>query len=110
MPNATWSAKRERQYKHIKKSLKDRGDSEELAEEIAARTVNKQRAQHGETKKARKTSSSDMYSYRRGGVHSRSSAARRTYPQLYKEAQENDVKGRSAMNKEALERALNKKK
>lgn len=106
MPQKTWSAKRERQYEHIKEGLEKRGKSEDLAEEIAARTVNKERAQHGESKTASKSSLEDMPASRRGGLRSHSGAAGRTYAQLYNEARERGIKGRSGMNKQELEKKL----
>jgi len=109
MPKTTWSAKRERQYQHIKQSVQRRGVGVKLAEEIAARTVNKERARHGEAMHASKTSLDDISSSRRGGIHSHSGAAGRTYAQLYNEAREKGIKGRSTMSKEQLENALNGK-
>lgn len=105
MPKS-WSDKRERQYKHIKEGLEERGKSEKLAEEIAARTVNKDRAQHGEAKEASRTSIEDMSPERRGGLRSHSGEGGRTYQQLYHEAQEKGIKGRSGMNKAELEKNL----
>ena len=107
MPQKTWSAKRERQYEHIKQGILKKGSSEERAEEIAARTVNKIRAQEGEAKQASPTSINDLSPSRRGGLHSHSGAGGRTYAQLYAEARKKGLKGRSAMNKQALEAALN---
>ena len=106
MPKS-WSAKRDRQYEHIKDSLEQRGKSEDLAEEIAARTVNKERAQHGEAKEASRTSIEDMSAGRRGGLHSHTGEKGRTYAQLYHEAQERGLKGRSSMSKAELEKKLN---
>jgi plasmid stabilization system protein ParE len=106
MPKS-WSDKRERQYEHIKDSLEQRGKSEDLAEEIAARTVNKERAQHGEAKEASRTSIEDMPAGRRGGLHSHTGEKGRTYAQLYHEAQERGLKGRSGMSKAELEKKLN---
>lgn len=105
MPKS-WSDKRERQYEHIKESLEQRGKSESTAEEIAARTVNKERAQHGEAKEASRTSIEDMPASRRGGLHSHSGERGRTYEQLYHEAQEKGLKGRSSMSKAELEKKL----
>jgi len=105
MPKA-WSAKRERQYEHIKDSLEERGRSERKAEEIAARTVNKERARAGEAKTASRTSIDDISSSRRGGLRSHSGAGGRTRDQLYAEAQRKGVEGRSKMNKAELERAV----
>ncbi len=105
MPRA-WSAKRERQYEHIKEGLEARGEDEDTAEEIAARTVNKERARHGESRTASKTSTDDISSGRRGGLRSHRGPGGRTYAQLYAEAKRANVKGRSSMNKAELERAL----
>lgn len=101
-----WSAKRERQYQHIKSGLKHGGKSEKLAEEIAARTVNKERARHGETKEASRSSIDDISSGRRGGLRSHEGPGGRTHAQLYNEAREHGIKGRSTMSKAQLERAL----
>lgn len=106
MPQRAWNAKRERQYEHIKESLEDQGRSEDLAEEIAARTVNKERARAGEAKEASRTSVEDISSYRRGGLRSHKGPGGRTYDQLYAEAKDRNVKGRSKMSKRELERAL----
>ncbi len=108
MPRATWSPKRERQYDHIKDSLLERGKRESVAEEIAARTVNKERARHGEAKEASKTSTDDISSGRRGGLRSHSGARGRTFAQLYNEARSRGVKGRSTMRKAELEKALSR--
>ncbi|MGW5421997.1 plasmid stabilization protein [Streptomyces sp. NPDC003943] len=107
MPRGS-SQKRERQYEHIKDSALDRGESEKRAEEIAARTVNKERARAGESKTASRTSLQDMSSSRRGGQRSHSGSQGPTYDQLYAEAQKKDVHGRSSMNKAELKRALGK--
>ncbi len=106
MPQTAWSAKRERQYKHIKAGLEDRGDSEKEAEEIAARTVNKERARAGESSRASSTSTEDISSGRRGGLRSHRGAGGRTRDQLYAEAQRKGIEGRSKMNKAQLERAV----
>ena len=102
MPQRTWSAKRERQYEHIKSGLKGRGDSEGLAEEIAARTVNKERARSGEAKQSSPTSTRDISSGRRGGLRSHHGSGGRTKEQLYQEATRKGVKGRSKMSKAQL--------
>jgi hypothetical protein len=108
MPEQAWSAKRERQYEHIKSGLRERGDSEELAEEVAARTVNKDRARHGESKTQSRSSTEDISSARRGGLRSHQGAGGRTRDQLYQEARRKGVAGRSKMNKAELERALDR--
>ncbi len=106
MPTKSWSAKRERQYAHIKDSLIERGKAEPLAEEIAARVVNKERAQHGESVTASASSIHDMSASRRGGLHSYQGAGGRTLKQLRNEARQRGLKGRSRMNKAQLEAAL----
>lgn len=99
--------KRERQYEHIKESQEERGASKGLAKEIAARTVNKQRARSGESKTASKTSTQDKKSaYERGGERSHKGAQGPTKDQLYAEAQKKNIDGRSSMNKEQLRKAL----
>lgn len=108
MPQAGWSKKRERQYEHIKQGLKESGTSENTAEEIAARTVNKERARAGEAKTASRSSTDDISSGRRGGLRSHSGSGGRTYAQLYNEAKHRGIKGRSSMNKAQLERALDR--
>ncbi|GIF22696.1 hypothetical protein BJ973_003017 [Actinoplanes tereljensis] len=100
------SPKRERQYEHIKDSVKDRGGSEKLATEIAARTVNKERARAGESKTASRSSLKDVSSGHRGGKRSHTGAAGRTKEQLYNEAKKRNIAGRSSMSKAELERAL----
>jgi hypothetical protein len=105
MPRA-WSDKRERQYKHIRDGLEDRGTSEDKAEEIAARTVNKERARAGEAKESSRLSRTDISSSRRGGLRSHKGPGGRTYDQLYNEAKEKGIEGRSKMNKAQLERAV----
>ena len=106
MPQGQWSAKRERQYTDIKQSLLSRGRSEKVAEEIAARTVNKTRAQQGESREASPQSLNDMSPARRGGEHSHSGAQGRTYAQLYEDARRANLPGRSGMSKAQLEKAL----
>ncbi|HSX67085.1 plasmid stabilization protein [Nocardioides sp.] len=106
MPQRAWSKKRERQYEHIKEGLEDRGKSEDVAEEIAARTVNKERARHGEAKESSPTSTDDISSGRRGGLRSRKGERGRTRAQLYNEARAKGIKGRSKMNKAELEDAV----
>ena len=108
MPQQAWSAKRERQYKHIKKSEIQQGRSKDLAEEIAARTVNKERARAGEAKESSRSSTDDISSGRRGGLRSHSGAKGRTFDQLYNEARQKGIKGRSKMNKEQLRRAVDR--
>lgn len=106
MPSNRWSAKRERQYEHVKDSLRARGKSEKLSEEIAARTVNKERARHGEAREVSRSSVDDISSGRRGGLRSHSGEGGRTYAQLYNEARSRGLKGRSGMSKAQLEKAL----
>jgi hypothetical protein len=106
MPQGAWSDKRERQYEHIKDGLLERGRSEDTAEEIAARTVNKERARAGEAREASRTSTEDISSGRRGGQRSHRGAGGRTRDQLYNEAKHKGIKGRSKMNKAELERAV----
>jgi plasmid stabilization system protein ParE len=106
MPQQAWSRKRERQYEHIKDGLEDRGRSEDTAEEIAARTVNKERARAGEAEQSSRTSRQDLSSSRRGGLRSHRGAGGRTKAQLYEEAKHQNVKGRSSMSKAELERAV----
>ena len=109
MPQRAWNAKRERQYKHIKKELKERGRSEDQAEEIAARTVNKERARSGEAKRSSRLSRTDISSGRRGGLRSHGGPRGRTRDQLYEEAKDMGIEGRSKMNKSQLLRAVNRK-
>ncbi|CAM3251444.1 plasmid stabilization protein [Stackebrandtia soli] len=106
MPQEAWGKKRERQYQHIKKSQMDQGRSEDRAEEIAARTVNKERARAGESQTASKTSTKDISSGRRGGKRSHSGPRGRTKDQLYAEAKKKNISGRSKMNKAQLEKAV----
>jgi hypothetical protein len=112
MPQEAWSAKRERQYEHIKDAEKKQGRSTKRAKEIAARTVNKERAQSGETKgRASRTSTQDMSSYRRGGLRSGTRRPKgRTKEQLYNEAKRMNVPGRSRMSKQQLQRAVDARK
>lgn len=106
MPQEAWSRKRERQYDHIKRALLKRGEPEDRAEEIAARTVNKERARAGESKEASRSSTRDISSGRRGGRRSHTGPGGRTYDQLYNEAKARGIKGRSKMSKAELERAV----
>jgi hypothetical protein len=108
MPQRAWSAKRERQYEHIKEGLRERGRSEDTAEEIAARTVNKERARHGEAREPSRTSTEDISSGRRGGLRSHRGPGGRTRDQLYGEAKAKGIKGRSKMTKAELERAVDR--
>ena len=109
MPQQAWSDKRERQYEHIKEGLKKRGRNEDTAEEIAARTVNKERARSGEARQRSRTSTQDISSGRRGGLRSHEGSQGRTYDQLYNEARERGISGRSRMNKRELQRAVDRK-
>jgi hypothetical protein len=106
MPQRAWNTKRERQYEHVKESLEERGSPDDEAEEIAARTVNKERARSGEAKQASRTSTEDISSGRRGGMRSHKGPGGRTRDELYQEAREKNVKGRSKMSKQQLERAV----
>ena len=106
MPQRAWSNKRERQYEHVKSSAEQRGAPESTAEEIAARTVNKERARSGEARESSPLSRSDISSGRRGGLRSRSGAGGRTRDQLYQEARRRNIRGRSSMSKAQLERAV----
>ena len=106
MPQRAWSRKRERQYEHIKEGLREQGEREDAAEEIAARTVNKERARAGEARQASRTSTEDISSGRRGGLRSHRGPGGRTRDQLYQEAREKNIKGRSKMTKAQLERAV----
>ena len=111
MPPRAWNAKRERQYEHIKDSLEDRGTSEEKAEEIAARTVNKERARAGEARTSSRLSRTDISSGRRGGLRSGTRRQKgRTRDQLYEEAKHMGIEGRSKMTKEQLQRAVDRRK
>jgi plasmid stabilization system protein ParE len=106
MPQSAWSAKRERQYEHIKDGLLERGAKEDKAEEIAARTVNKERARSGEARTASRSSIDDISSSRRGGLRSHQGPGGRTRDQLYNEAREMGIDGRSSMSKAELLRAV----
>jgi hypothetical protein len=106
MPEQSWSAKRERQYDHIKEGLMHRGDSEDLAQEIAARTVNKERARSGEAKTSSRASIEDISSGRRGGLRSHKGPEGRTREQLCEEARRRGISGRSKMSKAQLERVV----
>jgi hypothetical protein len=105
-PKASWSSKRKRQYEHIKEGVLERGEDEDTAEEIAARTVNKERARHGESRQASRSSTDDISSGRRGGLRSRRGPGGRTFRQLYEEAKRKGIEGRSKMNKAQLARAV----
>ena len=106
MPQQAWSDKRERQYEHVKDSAKKRGAGEDRAEEIVARTVNKNRARSGESKRASRTSTRDVSPQHRGGRRSHSGSEGRTRDQLYEDAKRKGVKGRSKMTKAQLEKAV----
>ena len=107
-PTAAWSKKRKDQYAHIKEGLLDRGESEDTAEEIAARTVNKERARAGEARQSSRSSTKDISSGRRGGLRSHKGPGGRTREQLYNEAKQKGIKGRSKMNKAQLQRAVDR--
>ena len=106
MPQQAWSTKRERQYEHIKEGLEQRGRDEDTAEEIAARTVNKERARSGEADQKSRTSTHDISSGRRGGLRSHRGPGGRTKAQLYEEAKRKGIEGRSKMSKSQLEKAV----
>jgi hypothetical protein len=106
MPQRAWNKKRERQYEHIKDGLLERGEDQDTAEEIAARTVNKERARAGEAMTASRSSVEDISSGRRGGLRSHRGPGGRTKAQLYNEARSKNVRGRSKMTKAQLERAV----
>jgi hypothetical protein len=111
MPQDAWSAKRERQYEHIKEGLEERGTGHDKAQEIAARTVNKERARSGEAKESSRLSRKDVSSGRRGGLRSGTRRPKgRTKEQLYNEAKKLGIDGRSKMNKQQLERAVDRRK
>ncbi len=106
MPQQAWNAKRQRQYEHIKQGLEEHGRNEDVAEEIAARTVNKERARSGEAATASTTSIEDISSARRGGLRSHRGQGGRTRDQLYAEAKHKNIAGRSKMTKAQLENAV----
>jgi hypothetical protein len=106
MPQQSWSKKRERQYEHIKEGQKNEGRSEDTAKQIAARTVNKERARAGESRQKSRTSTNDISSSRRGGKRSGSGPKGRTREQLYADAKRQGIKGRSKMSKAELEKAV----
>ena len=111
MPQQAWSSKRERQYEHIKESAKEQGASTKRAKELAARTVNKERARTGEARTSSRSSTRDMSSGRRGGRRSGTRRSKgQTKEQLYNQAKRLNVKGRSRMNKQQLLAAVNRKK
>ena len=111
MPQKAWSDKRERQYEHIKDSERKQGRSTKLAKEIAARTVNKERARSGEARESSRLSREDISSGRRGGLRSRSGRSTgQTKEQLYNQAKRLNIKGRSKMNKRQLLAAVNRRK
>jgi len=111
MPQQAWSAKRERQYEHVKESERKQGRSLKRAKEIAARTVNKERARSGEARESSRLSRSDMSSGKRGGMRSGTSREKgRTKEQLYNEAKRMGIEGRSSMNKAQLQRAVDRRK
>jgi hypothetical protein len=111
MPQQAWSKKRERQYEHIEESLAERGTPKKKAKEIAARTVNKERAQHGEAKSASTLSRRDLSPGRRGGLRSGTNRPKgRTKAQLYNEAKRMNIPGRSRMTKQQLQRAVDRRK
>ena len=111
MPQKAWSNKRERQYEHIKESELEQGESTKRAKEIAARTVNKERARSGEARESARSSRQDMSSGRRGGQRSGTNRPKgRTKEQLYNEAKRMNISGRSGMNKQQLQRAVDRRK
>ena len=111
MPQRAWSNKRERQYEHIKASEQKQGRSTKRAKEIAARTVNKERARSGEAKESSRTSRRDLSSSRRGGLRSGTNRPKgRTKEQLYNEAKRMNISGRSRMTKQQLQRAVDRHK
>src|SRR4051794_249423 len=111
MPQQAWSGKRERQYEHIEESLEERGTPKKRAKEIAARTVNKERARRGEAKTASRSSTRDISSGRRGGLRAGPNRPKgRTKEQLYNEAKKMGIEGRSKMTKAQLQRAVDRRK
>jgi len=106
MPQQAWSKKREKQYQHVKESQRQEGRSEGRAEEIAARTVNKERAKSGESRQKSPSSTRDISASRRGGKRSGHGPGGRTREQLYNEAKRKGVEGRSKMSKAELEKAV----
>ena len=111
MPQQAWSSKRERQYEHIKEGAKEQGASTKRAKELAARTVNKERARTGEARTSSRSSTRDISSGRRGGLRSGTRRSKgQTKEQLYNQAKRLNVKGRSRMNKQQLLAAVNRKK
>jgi hypothetical protein len=111
MPQKAWSDKRERQYEHIKESAEEGGASTKRAKQIAAATVNKERARSGEAKTASRSSTHDISSGRRGGLRSGTNRPKgRTKEQLYNEAKRMNISGRSRMNKQQLQRAVDRRK
>jgi hypothetical protein len=112
MPQSAWNSKRERQYEHIKESERKQGRSTKRAKEIAARTVNKERARSGETKgRPSRSSTRDISSGRRGGIRSGTNRPKgRTKEQLYNEAKKMNISGRSTMSKAQLQRAVDRRK
>jgi len=111
MPRKEWTAKQERKYEHIKEGEQKSGSSTKRAKEIAARTINKERAKKGQTRTASRSSVQDMSSSRRGGLRSGTSRPKgRTKEQLYNEAKRMNIAGRSKMNKAQLQRAVDRRK
>lgn len=106
MPVPGWSKKREKQYEHIKESLEERGEPAKKAKSIAARTVNKTRAQAGEAKESSPASRRGPSPSRRGGLNSHKGAQGRTKAELYEDAKRHDIQGRSTMTKAELARAV----
>ncbi|HLW18426.1 MAG TPA: plasmid stabilization protein [Actinomycetota bacterium] len=110
MPQRAWSEKRERQYEHIKEGLLEHGHNEDTAEEIAARTVNKERARAGEADESSRLSRTDISSGRRGGLRSHHGPHGRTRDQLYDEAKALGIEGRSKMSKRQLATAVDRRR